>query len=285
MNDTRVLPEWIQARNKVNIEAVERVGADVMREERNLYTTKWFDYRFLSPSEATDLFTSEYSKAYKLGWSMYEDKGEAEFKSGLLDISKFHRPSPKFTANLKRENTSLWRARQCADSLGMPYDFLIRETIHALMDSGHCHTMPRPNQIAGALTRETIRNRVTLRWTDWADVNFNSMISRLPQYMNHAYLGLHAQDAHRDWVVERLRHGHPLNVGRACYISQTLPEDRALALFGAERIAQAQDEVKGETRAKRPWQWQSWKRGSWLRPALPYRSLLRKLTRSAPRAR
>jgi hypothetical protein len=87
------------------------------------------------------------------------------------------------------------------------------------------------------------------QWTDWAAVNFNSMISRLPQYMDHAYRGLHAQDAHRDWVVERLGAGHPLNVGRACYIFQTLPEDRAVAHFGEERIAQAQGEVRGETPA------------------------------------
>ena len=75
------------------------------------------------------------------------------------------------------------------------------------------------------------------------------MVSRLPQYMKHAYRGLHAQDSHRDWVVERLGDGHPLNVGLACYIFQTLPEDRAVAHFGEDRIAQARDEVKGETPA------------------------------------
>ena len=56
MNDTGALPEWVRARNKVNIEAVISQGADVIREERDLYTTKWFDYRFLSPTEATELF-------------------------------------------------------------------------------------------------------------------------------------------------------------------------------------------------------------------------------------
>ena len=108
------------------------------------------------------------------------------------------------------------------------------------MASGRCRTMPRPNQIAGALTDEAIRNRVKQQWTDWAAFNFSSMISRLPQYMDHAYRGLHAQDAHREWVLKRLGDGHPGNVGRACYIFQTLPKDRAVAHFGEERIAQAQ---------------------------------------------
>jgi len=247
MNNTRAVPEWVLARINVNIEAVRRMGATVLHEETELYTTKWFDYSFLTPTKATELFRIEYSKAYKLGWGMYQDTNEAEFKSGLFEMPKFRKPSDKDTIKLKREYTSLWRARQSADLLGVPYDFLIRETIDALMASGHCHTMPRPNQIAGALTDEAIRNRVKQQWTDWAAFNFSSMISRLPQYMDHAYRGLHAQDAHRDWVVERLGDGHPRNVGRACYIFQTLPEDRAVAHFGEERIAQARDEVKGET--------------------------------------
>jgi hypothetical protein len=226
---------------------VKSLGGIAIREERDLYTTKWFDYRFLSPTEATDdLFKIEYTTAFKFGLRQYQDRNEAEFKSGLLEFPRFHKPSRKDISNLKRENTSLWRARQVADVLGVPYDFLIRETIDALMASGRCQTLPRPNQIAGALTREAIRDRVKQRWTDWAAVNFNSMISRLPQYMDHAYRGLHAQDAHRDWVVKRLGDGHPLNVGRACYIFQTLPEDRAVAHFGEERIAQARDEVRGE---------------------------------------
>jgi hypothetical protein len=47
MNDTRAVPEWVRARYKVNIEAVMSLGADVVREEMDLYTTKWFDYRFI----------------------------------------------------------------------------------------------------------------------------------------------------------------------------------------------------------------------------------------------
>jgi hypothetical protein len=156
MYDTTALPEWILARNKVNIEAVMSLGADVVREERDLYTTKWFDYRFLSPTEATELFRIEYKKAFKLGWRTYQDRNEAEFKSGLFEMPNFRKPSDKDTIKLKREYTSLWRARQGADALGVPYDFLIRETIDALMASGRCQTMPRPNQIAGALTREAI---------------------------------------------------------------------------------------------------------------------------------
>ena len=62
MHDATAVPVWILARNKVNIEAVMSLGAGVVREEMDLYTTKWFDYRFISPTEATDLFKSEYRR-------------------------------------------------------------------------------------------------------------------------------------------------------------------------------------------------------------------------------
>ena len=248
MHDTTALPEWVLARINVNIEAVMSLGAGVVREEMDLYTTKWLDYRFISPTEATDMFKSEYNKAYKIAWRTYEDRNEAEFKSGLFEMPKFRKPSDKDTIKLKREYTSIWRARQCADALGVPYDFLIRETIDALMASGRCRTMPRPNQIAGALTDEAIRDRVRQQWTDWAAFNFSSMISRLPQYMDHAYRGLHAQDAHRDWVlsawgtVTRGTSVAPAIFSRLCPKIVLL---RVLARSGLRRL----DEVKGETPA------------------------------------
>ena len=67
MYDTTALPKWLEARTNDNIEAVRRMGATVIHEETALYTTKWFDYSFLPPTKATELFRIEYSKAYKLG--------------------------------------------------------------------------------------------------------------------------------------------------------------------------------------------------------------------------
>jgi hypothetical protein len=249
MNDDNAREIWLRKRVSDNCDATNRTGAESMQKEKDLYTTKWFDYRFLTPTEANALFKAEYEKAYQSAWGTYQDRREAEFKTGLFSIPKFRVLTSADKTKLQREYTSLSRARQRADVLGVPYDFLIRETIDALMASGHCHTMPRPNQIFGALTREAICIRVMERWRDWAAANFDPMISRLPQYMNHAYRGLHAQDAHRDWVVERLGIGYPLSVGRARYIYQTLPEDLAVAHFGEGRVAQARDEVRGETPA------------------------------------
>lgn len=74
MNDIGVLPELVRARIMTNIEAVKSLGAGVVREEMDLYTTKWFDYRFISPTEATNLFKSEYKKAFKIGWRQYQDR-------------------------------------------------------------------------------------------------------------------------------------------------------------------------------------------------------------------
>jgi hypothetical protein len=77
MHDTTALPEWVLARINVNIDVVRRMGATVIYEETELYTKKWFDYSFLTPTKATELFRIEYSKAYKLSWRTYQDRNEA----------------------------------------------------------------------------------------------------------------------------------------------------------------------------------------------------------------
>jgi hypothetical protein len=168
MNDENAREIWLRKRVSDSCDATNRTGAESMQKEKDLYTTKWFDYRFLTPTEADALFKAEYEKAYQSAWGTYQDRREAEFKTGLFSIPKFRVLTSADKTKLQREYTSISRARQSADVIGVPYDFLIRETIEALMASGHCHTLPRPNQIAGALTGEAIPNRVMQRWTDWA---------------------------------------------------------------------------------------------------------------------
>lgn len=89
--------------------------------ERELMTTKWFEYRFLPPLDATQLFATKYVE----GLRRYV---RANFD---VELSEKVRGIP---AGLppKREPwfTQLWRARQRADSMCVPYDLVIDFGFH-----------------------------------------------------------------------------------------------------------------------------------------------------------
>jgi hypothetical protein len=235
----------LRERLKINLDSVRRVGKKHLVDELYLSTTKWCDYRFMTPAESTELFKREYIHRYKLTWRECVDVYESELKTGVMSKKhdKLLRTQNDLT-NERREYTSLWAARQNADALGMPYDFYIREAMRAHMANGY-RKPPRPNQLAAGPTQEKVTLHILDRWEEWVDNSFTKVISHLPQYMNPSYCNLPAQNAHHEWVADRLREGRPLNVGLACYVHQVLPEERAAVKYGAERLLRARDEVAG----------------------------------------
>src|SRR5690348_14877843 len=80
--------------------------------ERELMQTKWFDYRFMSPLDATELFVREYTEAYRNKWATNFDTVEAEKKIPIRGGA--------WRSN-RSEFISCWRARQFVDCLGVPY--------------------------------------------------------------------------------------------------------------------------------------------------------------------
>ncbi|MDQ6436645.1 hypothetical protein RB623_21560 [Mesorhizobium sp. LHD-90] len=86
------------------------IRSDIDR-ERALLTSKWFDYRFMSPWEGTELFVLEYQKAYRRAFASWIDKGRAASVAGA-SLSQLNDVGMR---------TQIWRARQRADETGMPY--------------------------------------------------------------------------------------------------------------------------------------------------------------------
>src|SRR5258707_10123655 len=88
--------------------------------ERNLDQTKWFDYRFLTPMEATEAFASAYQQEFQDRYGKNIDTEESKGKTGTRGNN--------WKSN-SREFISFWGARQFADELGVPYGFFVE---HAL---------------------------------------------------------------------------------------------------------------------------------------------------------
>jgi hypothetical protein len=70
-------------RLRKNYEAMIKLHGDSIQLERKLHRTKWFDYRFLSALEATELFVKEYSSAYEHYFGKYFNSEAAEGKTGV----------------------------------------------------------------------------------------------------------------------------------------------------------------------------------------------------------
>jgi len=94
--------------------AVERIDRRYWARERELFDTKWFDYWRLHPLKATYLFASEYRKAYRRMMCRREGIEKGQYRRGFK--------GEDFLALSSREYHGFWRARQKADSLGIPYD-------------------------------------------------------------------------------------------------------------------------------------------------------------------
>lgn len=230
-------------RVKLGMQYGNFIAREYLARESVLYAVKWFDYRFLSPYEATEQFIADYCDIYKQKWRMYGDLKEAEFKIGVLRLPHKKLITLKVDeTNVRREVTSLWSARQTADLLGIPYRFFISEAIDAHMDNGY-RKVPRPNQLAAGRTQAQIITKIGERWDDWRESNF--LFSENEEYRYEAYNNFHAQNEHRKWVLEKAR--HPLAMGRACRIHRILPERDAEARYGRERLSRALDEVATET--------------------------------------
>src|SRR5690606_14015970 len=89
---------------------------DIAREVHLIRTT-WFGYRFMSPWKRTQLFEKCYAKARKEALGL---------RIGTADASEKPNYAVCWTTQ-SRELTKLWKARQRADELCLPYETILGE--------------------------------------------------------------------------------------------------------------------------------------------------------------
>jgi len=213
-----------------------RVSKKQMAKERFCYMHKWFEYRFMSPADATRKFADDYKAAYRRHWRETRSIDDADKKAGIR--------GDDWMSN-SRELTSFWSARQHADTLGVPYPFFILRALEAAERRG-ARQPPRPNQ----LFKEQNLVHVLKEWKRFIDDGGFRMLDD-PAYREENFRGLHAQIAYRDWIVERIkvRHARPDLIGRCVLLERVLPVDRATHEFGQDRLADARREAAGSDTA------------------------------------
>lgn len=213
------------------IEAVRLTDAKRLAEEREVSGVKWFDYRFISAVQATELFYETYIRLYREAYGRNFDGETAPLKRAV--------PARGLRGS-SRECSATWRARQIADGFGMPYDFFIRECIEAAMRRGVTR-VPRPNQLYNLLSIPHLEDR----WEEYRKAL--PVFSRLPQYRVEAFCGLPAQIQHQQWVIDGLkaRHARPFAIAQACFVDRLFTLDRAKAEFDPYVVEQMLSEAAG----------------------------------------
>jgi hypothetical protein len=217
------------ADNRLCAELMSRKDLEL---ERKLHQSKWFDYRFVSPMDATHQFRTAYSEIYQRKYARNISTDDAKPRNGV-------RAGPAFQT--KTELTSFWRARQTADLYGLPYKVFIEVAFDQLLGGGW-QRMPHPNQLYAKRNLQRICIAAAVYWKEFQQSLFDRSFSHLPEYRTESYHHFPAQIAHRAWVIDLLKE-KPIAwaIGRAWLINRVISPELALAEFEDEKVASARE--------------------------------------------
>lgn len=189
---------------------VENVGLSRAKNEAELFQCKWFDYRHLHPMDATILFAEAYKKEYAaiMGSHGREDYRVSPFKTGLKRVP--------FIRLSKANITSLWKARQKADELGVEYGYFI-SSILSIAAKREWRELPRPQHLWQDDLLEIFTDKHNRRKGTRLDG------SLMDYFTTSMYSGDEIQKAHRKYILAQ--------------ILDALPAKRYLMIFSAAFLA------------------------------------------------
>lgn len=166
------------------------------KDESTLMMKRWFDYRFMSPVQATLLFGQHYVRGLRRYVRRHIDAELAEVVSGI----KSGLPTTR-----AGWFTSLWRARARTDEIFVPYDLLIdfsfdfasRRKRRWTMLPNQLHASQKNGEAWWAVFEEFVEDQLPLRMRRVAD---------MPHYRTENNLKLPPQEHFREIIISEIRH-------------------------------------------------------------------------------
>jgi len=119
----------------------EVIDPAFLAEEPSLSQSQWVQYGYMSALERTELFVRMYLEIYRRHYAKYRNYITADEQCPV---------DPELFKNEPSEINSLWRARQHADAIGMPYDMFLGAVMGWATNTRGRKHFPRPNQLYGA---------------------------------------------------------------------------------------------------------------------------------------
>ena len=205
------------------------VRKDWQKFEGPLFTSKWFDYRFMNPVAATYQYAADYVRVYKLFFRATIDRAAAEFVRPLKDPDLFKCPQTTISA--------IWRGRQHADAMGMPYTVYQTLAMESVLKYWKQRHLPRPCQ----LYSNQVCERVAAEWEkrQLGILYFGAHSA----YRMQRYVGAQVQDDHHEWLFDQAAKRQNSFLSLLDMVENNLlPLDKIKLRFGedvAQRILQA----------------------------------------------
>lgn len=208
------------------------------KDESTLMMKRWFDYRFMSPMEATLLFGQHYVRGLRRYVRRHIDAELAEVVSGIKS---------GLPATRAGWFTSLWRARVRTDEIFVPYDLLIdfsfdfasRRKRRWTMLPNQLHASKKNGEAWWAVFDESVENQLPLRMRRVAD---------MPHYRTENDLKLPPQEHFREIIMSEVRHE---NRAMSDQIAERVFAKRHLSLTQAlDLVTPFTDRSATEERAK-----------------------------------
>lgn len=214
------------------------VAPKFQKHDKDLFATKWFDYRFMSSFDATMLYIDSFKEIGRRIYAREIDFQRAEYIH-FPTSQEIMRKLVENDTKAKSKLTGYWRGRQVADALGMPYPLYIEWAMTFRMRAWQRVYLPNPQQLYGMYEVEKIQ-------TKWADIQTSRLhIGEHHAYLMQNYRGLEAQDDHHAWIIAQaqLRKEFPEHLARFV-LDDLLPVEKARAAlteYEAERFERCLD--------------------------------------------
>lgn len=166
--------------------------------ELELFATKWFDYRELTPLQATRLYIEAFVQKYREHYRVNFDAIAGKYVTPI-SIEKIWKGMRE--QNLSRRDKAnfvgCWRGRQCADALGMPYDVYVDLALTARLNYWNRRNMPQPTHLYSEMVVEKVQER-------WEELQARKLyLSDRPAYLVQNYAGIAHQDDYHEWLMKQ----------------------------------------------------------------------------------
>jgi hypothetical protein len=205
--------------------ALRYIPIKLLEEEAELNDTKFWDYRFMHPSQATQHYAECYAQALKRAVSRRTDIWKGLNMKGLKKPIVFELEA--------RAITGFWKGRQMADRIGCPYDFYCE---HAMLfaDKARMHFLPSSSQMYTRTVPERLQGLPSLveyvveRWV--ARIAHSSFYATHPAYLADNYTGGQEQIQYLNYLFNKIK-GSNLPEGVLCTIMEKNQISREQVLF------------------------------------------------------